>query len=505
MKITDLKTAASGGSSGYEFAPGDVKITTKNFETGFYNLNYANYLVRKTDTNINQNLSGPSLDLFEISNNEMTNGTGIGDYSEIYKINATDYISIIIDFYQPGLKDDTNVIIKYISDGNTTDTKTMNFAFATGSDSYKFRSVCNYNDVLYFFKDYEESQNKDYSTAIYKIEIDSVNKTLSTISTISTVNRRILKAFYDKTTSRYITIENNIESNPLITASEYAKCGIFKNADFESINVLSNSTAFFSIDDAEFYDGFFKTTMPPLSTLSNINDASRFFSIAFYSNEDNKIFVYNKTENNYTLVKDKGEVTESIVYNVIDLLDISEVSISQNPLSFHQFGNDYIVYYATSNPASEPCKSFSVYNKLDESSKRIHIENIDNFNKYGFLFVKNVVDYVTWEPSTAVLTHYTDVDSVVKRKVTTFNNTVHLNINDKTMNSFPQVYLSPERIGYNQYVNNESNLYIVDDMGAIVEKTYKLARIDYDQYNFPYVYVAQVTNAPTGLFYLLKE
>lgn len=505
MKITDLSSNNGSGSGGYKFEPGDVKITTKNFESGFYNLNFSSYLVRKTDSEINQNLSGPSLDLFEISNNKMTEFTGIGDYSEIYKINETDYISIVQDFYQPGLKDDINIIIKYISEGNTTDTKIMNFPFLTASDSYYFRSVCNYSDVLYFFKDYNESQNKDYSTEIYKLTIDSVNKTLSTISTISTVNRRILKAFYDKTTSRYITIENNIESNPIITASEYSKCGIFKNSDFESINILTNSTAFFTIDDAEFYEGFFKTTMPVLKTLETINNASLFFSIAFYSNEDDKIFIYNKTDRNYTLVKDKGEVTEEIIYNVIDLLDISETSILQDPLSFHQYGNDYITYYATNNTLAEPCKSFSVYNKLDDSNKRIHIEKTDNFNRYGYLFINNVIDNTTFSPSTGILTYYTDVDSIVKRRVTTFDNTIYYNINDKSNTQFQDFYLNPERSGYNQYINNENNLYIVDNLGAIIEKTYKLVRINYNQYQFPYVYVAQVTNAPVGLYYLLKE
>jgi hypothetical protein len=301
------------GEAGNTVEPGDVLITTKNFKDGYFNLNYSAYVKRKTESNITQaGLSGPALDFKPICADTIANNNGINS-SSVYKINEEEYITISSDKYFNGFKDNVNVKIDYVYFGEIQSTVQKNFLISSEIESVVFNSVCNYNDALYFFKDNILSTDKNSSTEIYKVDIDQTLKQLSEVSTITTVPRKIIKSFYNKQINKFVSIENNIISDPEITASELLKCGIFIDEDFENINILTNTSAFFNLEDADSFMTDFSTSAGTLNDEEAIKQFSNYINKNLFATDESSVYIYDQVNKKYNKVLDFNEVTEDYI------------------------------------------------------------------------------------------------------------------------------------------------------------------------------------------------
>lgn len=498
---------SSSGEAGNNVEPGDVLITTQNFKDGYFNLNYSAYAKRKIDSNISQEgLSGPALDFNPICSETLSPEIGINN-STVYKINSDEYITVSSDKYFNGFKNNVNVKIDYIYFGEVQSTIQKTFAISSEIESIVFGSVCNYNNALYFFKDNLLSTNKSSSTEIYKVEIDQTLKQLSEASTITTVQRKIIKSFYNKEINKYVSIENNIISDPEVTATELLKCGIFIDDNFEDINVLTNTDAFFNLEDANNFITGFSTASGTLTNEEAIKQFSFYINYSLFSKDENNVYIYNQVDKKYNKIVDFNEVSEDYIVDYIDMLDMENTKTRFAGVhSIFEYKNNIIIKSLIHNEENKLVTSFYFKNKITNDLKKIYFENVVGYIYNNFLLINGVTNFNTFEEEMAIVMYYNDLtDSTVQRKVITINGYEHLRINEKTVNTEQEFYISPFNYGLSQYINNEEELNLIDNIGAIDFSTRKLCKVEYYQFTFPFVYVQQITNSPVGLNYLLKE
>lgn len=502
-----IKNNNSGsGEAGNTVEPGDVLITTQNFKEGYLNLSYSAYAKRKTESNISQTgLYGPCLDFNPICSDIISDGNGINS-SSVYKINSDEYITISSDKYFNGFKDNVNVKIDYIFLGEVQSTVQKTFSISSEIESMVFNSVCNYNDALYFFKDNLLSIDKSSSTEIYKVEIDQTLKQLTEVSTITTVPRKIIKSFYNKEINKYVSIENNIISNPVVTATELLKCGIFIDDNFEDINVLTNTTAFFNLEDANTFITGFSTAAGTLSNEEAIKQFSNYINISLFAKDENNVYIYNQVDKKYNKIVDFNQVSEDYIVDYIDMLDMEDTKTRfLSVQSIFEYKDNIIIKSLIHNEEEQSTASYYFKNKTTNIIKKIYFENVEAYIYNNFLLINGVTNFNTFEQEMAIVMYYNDLtDSTVQRKAITINGYEHLRINNKTINDQQAFYISPFNYGLSQYINNEDEINLIDNIGAIDYQTRKLCKVEYSQFSFPFVYVQKITNAPIGLNYLLK-
>jgi len=485
MRITNLKDIASNESS---IEAGDVKITTKNFETGFFNLNFQSYLKRKTESNIQQNLSGPCFDLIPISSEQMVleevdNGYG-------FELSNGDFITFTQRIAAYG---DRLITINYFDTINNviTDTKT----YTNSNNQLFFDAVTNYNDVLYIYKNNAKSFNSTKYNKIQKITFDTETKLLSEITEIITQERRITKVIYDKLNSRFISYEHN----RIISDTLYEKSGLYIDSNFENINNTSFSTIIFSIDYLDSISS--ANILGSIGTTEEEIDAQTLlFNSRFFYSQENIVYFYNVLTTNIDKIENILQIEEIYTTDFILLLDAdgNKTNFSQI-FNINQRNNNVIVNYEVTNGLIYH-NAFIKYNNLNLTTKSIFLNKFPNGD---YIILDQVFDNTTFNYEIGILYSYLDTESsTVKRDVACFDSAIYINVNSISNNTSQS--LSNFTINNSQIFNNDL-FYIVDNIGAVEYKDLKLKRVNYEDFLFPYVYVAQVTNAPMGLNFLLKE
>ena len=133
-------------------------------------------------------------------------------------------------------------------------------------------------------------------------------------------------------------------------------------------------------------------------------------------------------------------------------------------------------------------------------SKSLFLEKYQNGD---YIIIDQVFDNTTFNYEMGIMYSYVNSEiSKIQRDVASFDSALYVNVN--SINNNTSQSLSNFTIN-NSHIFNNDQFIIVDNIGAVEYKDKKLKRINYEDFGFPYVYVAQITNAPVGLNYLLKE
>jgi len=487
MRIINLKDVDTGGSVP-SIEPGDVKITTKNFETGYFNLNFQSYLKRKSESNIAQDLSGPCFDLVPISEDqivadEIDNGYG-------FELTNGDFI---IFTQRIPVFGNRVITISYFDTINNiiTDTKT----YTNTDNQLFFDAVTNYNDVLYIYKNNSKSINLTKYNKIQKITFDINTKLLSEINEITTQERRITKVIYDKINSRFISYEHNT----LSTDINNDKSGIYIDSNFENINNTSYSTVLFSIDHFEFLSSGSIVGLKG-TTEEEIDNQIFLFNSRFYYSPENLVYFYNTLTTNIDKIEFVFTEDEIYTTDFISLLDAdgNKTNFSQI-FNINQRYNNVICEYEVNNGVFYH-KAFVKFNNLNSTTKSLFLEKYQNGD---YIIIDQVFDNTTFNYEMGIMYSYVNSEtSTIQRDVASFDSALYVNVN--SINNNTSQSLSNFTIN-NSHIFNNDQFIIVDNIGAVEYKDKKLKRINYEDFGFPYVYVAQITNAPVGLNYLLKE